>query len=194
MDNLEHANQRDRIVIIGMACRYPGANDYKEYWDNLVNGKNLIKEIPRMRWDTSRYYNENINTPNTSMSKWCGIVDEIETFDYKFFSISEREAKNMDPQQRLLLQETWHCIEDSAVLLKELQEKTTAVYVGTMAVDYRQEAVREGISTDSFACLGNYENMLANRISYIYNLHGKSVSINAAWFTVSSLSFAKTGV
>lgn len=123
MDNLEHANQRDRIVIIGMACRYPGANDYKEYWDNLVNGKNLIKEIPRMRWDTSRYYNENINTPNTSMSKWCGIVDEIETFDYKFFSISEREAKNMDPQQRLLLQETWHCIEDSAVLLKELQEK-----------------------------------------------------------------------
>lgn len=180
MDNLEHANQRDRIVIIGMACRYPGANDYKEYWDNLVNGKNLIKEIPRMRWDTSRYYNENINTPNTSMSKWCGIVDEIETFDYKFFSISEREAKNMDPQQRLLLQETWHCIEDSAVLLKELQEKTTAVYVGTMAVDYRQEAVREGISTDSFACLGNYENMLANRISYIYNLHGKSVSINAA--------------
>ena len=68
MDNLEHANQRDRIVIIGMACRYPGANDYKEYWDNLVNGKNLIKEIPRMRWDTSRYYNENFNTPNTSMS------------------------------------------------------------------------------------------------------------------------------
>lgn len=103
MDNLEHANQRDRIVIIGMACRYPGANDYKEYWDNLVNGKNLIKEIPRMRWDTSRYYNENINTPNTSMSKWCGIVDEIETFDYKFFSISEREAKNHGSSTKIVI-------------------------------------------------------------------------------------------
>jgi hypothetical protein len=111
------------IAIIGMACRFPGANNYNEFWENLKNGVNSIKEIPPERWDINKYYSPDINEPNKSISKWCGLVDDFDKFDNEFFNISPREAEHMDPQQRLLLEEAWLCIEDSGVSLKRLQEK-----------------------------------------------------------------------
>ncbi|MGA1867996.1 MAG: thioester reductase domain-containing protein [bacterium] len=168
------------IAIIGMACRFPGAHNYRQFADNLMQGINSVKEIPPSRWDIKKYYSPNFDEPNKSISKWCGLVDGIDKFDNHFFNISPREANNMDPQQRLLLEETWHCIEDSGVSLTLLQEKITSVYVGVMAVDYHQEASAPEVITDSYACLGNYECVLANRISYIFGLQGASISIDAA--------------
>ncbi|MEW6380987.1 MAG: polyketide synthase [bacterium] len=168
------------IAIIGIACRFPGAQDYREFADNLFKGVNSIREIPSSRWDTQKYYSPDFNKPNTSISKWCGLIDGIDQFDNQFFSISAREANYMDPQQRLLLEETWHCIEDSGVSLKNLQRKITSVYIGVMAIDYHQEASHPDIITDSYACLGNYECILANRISYAFGLQGASMSIDAA--------------
>ncbi len=136
------------IAIIGMACRFPGANNYNEFWENLKNGVNSIKEIPPERWDINKYYSPDINAPNKSVSKWCGLVDNFDKFDNEFFNISPREAEHMDPQQRLLLEEAWHCIEDSGVPLKRLQEKKTAVYVGAVTADYLQSASSSDILQD----------------------------------------------
>ncbi|MBF0443347.1 MAG: polyketide synthase, partial [Oligoflexales bacterium] len=168
------------IAIIGMACRFPDANDYNQFWDNLECGINSIKEIPKSRWDIDKYYSPDINEPNKSVSKWCGLLDNVDMFDNQFFNISPREANNMDPQQRILLEETWRCIEDSGVSLSILQSRKTSVYIGVMTSDYRQEAVAPNVDTDSYACLGNYECILANRLSYIFGFHGESIPINAA--------------
>ena len=111
------------IAIIGMACRFPGADDYRSFWRNLEQGVNSIREIPAKRWDIDEYYSPDMDVPNKSISKWCGLLDGVDRFDHRFFNISPREAGNMDPQQRLLLEETWHCIEDSGVLLTTLQRK-----------------------------------------------------------------------
>jgi acyl transferase domain-containing protein len=90
------------IAIIGMACRFPGAKDYHEFWNNLRKAVNSIAEIPPERWNLDEYYSPIIDDPNRSISKWCGLLDHIDHFDNRFFSISPREAQNMDPQQRLL--------------------------------------------------------------------------------------------
>ncbi len=172
--------KKQDIAIIGIACRFPGAKNYHEYWKNLVQGVNSIKEIPPERWSLDQFYSPTIDDPNKSVSKWCGLLDNIDQFDNRFFSISPREAKNMDPQQRLLLEETWHCIEDSCVSPKTLQEKKTSVYVGVMALDYYQEASASDVVIDSYAALGNYECILANRLSHTFGLQGESISINAA--------------
>lgn len=168
------------IAIIGVACRFPGASDYREFGDNLMQGINSIKEIPPSRWDSNEYYSPNFDEPNKSISKWCGLIDNIEKFDNHFFNISPREANNMDPQQRLLLEETWHCIENSGVSLSKLQKKITSVFVGVMATDYHQEASAPDVLVDSYACLGNYECVLANRISYVFGLQGPSIATDAA--------------
>ncbi|PEO82731.1 hypothetical protein CN558_22205 [Bacillus wiedmannii] len=176
MSNLKNKD----IAVVGIACRLPGANDYDQFWNNLSNGINSIREIPPERWDINKYYSKDITEPNKSVSKWCGVVEKVNEFDNRFFYISPREASNMDPQQRLLLEETWHCIEDSGVHLDLLQQKKTSVYIGAMTVDYRQEALEYESETDSYACLGNYESILANRLSYIFGFQGVSSSINAA--------------
>ncbi len=173
-----HTIPKQDIAIIGMACRFPGAKDYHAFWNNLINGVNSIREIPPERWDISTYYSPNKNKPNRSISKWCGLLDNIDQFDHRFFSISPREAKSMDPQQRLLLEETWHCIEDSGISIKVLQEKKTSIYVGVMAGDYHSKGSE--MITDSYTALGNYESILANRISYTFGFHGASLTINAA--------------
>ncbi|MGA1823080.1 MAG: SDR family NAD(P)-dependent oxidoreductase [bacterium] len=168
------------IAIIGMACRFPGARNYNEFADNLLKGINSIQEIPPSRWDIDTYYSPNFDEPNKSISKWCGLIDNIDKFDNHFFAISPREANNMDPQQRLLLEETWHCIEDSGISHNRLKDKITSVYVGVMATDYHHESSAPDVIVDSYAGLGNYDCILANRLSYFYGFRGQSEAINAA--------------
>lgn len=180
MSDKTNSNNKGDIAIIGMSCRFPGANNYDEFWENLKNGVNSIKEIPPERWDINKFYSPDINEPNKSISKWCGLVDDFDKFDNRFFKISPREAQAMDPQQRLLLEETWHCIEDSGVGTEKLQDKKTAVYIGVMAVDHYRNMAEQEAMVDAYSALGTYQGILANRISHTFGLTGPSQSIDAA--------------
>ncbi|MEH2166040.1 MAG: polyketide synthase [Nostoc sp.] len=94
----------DSIAIIGIACRFPGANNYHQFWRNLQQGINSITEIPSERWDIQKFYSTKPEEPNKSISKWGGFIEGIDQFDAQFFGISPREAQQMDPQQRLMLE------------------------------------------------------------------------------------------
>ncbi|MDM8537200.1 beta-ketoacyl synthase N-terminal-like domain-containing protein, partial [Desulfobacterales bacterium HSG17] len=168
------------IAIIGMACRFPGANNYNQFWENLKNGVNSIKEIPPERWDIGKYYSSDINAPNKSISKWCGLVDDFNKFDHRFFNISPREAMHMDPHQRLMLETTWRCIEDAGVPLNNLQRKKTSLYIGTTTIDFAQWSSEHSIAPDGYSVSGSYECMTANRISYVLGLSGTSSPVDAA--------------
>ncbi|MRN51861.1 beta-ketoacyl synthase N-terminal-like domain-containing protein [Paenibacillus monticola] len=167
------------IAIIGMAGRFPGAENYEQLWDNLTTGERYIQEIPADRWSQDLYYHPDKMQTGKSNSKWSGMIEDIYNFDHLFFNVSPKEAAAMDPQQRLLLQETWHCMEDAGVTLSQLQNGITAVYVGTMATDFAaQPTFAEG--DDRYRTTGSYESFLANRISYFYDLKGMSLPVNAA--------------
>jgi acyl transferase domain-containing protein len=58
------------FAIIGVACRFPDANNYQQYWQNLCEGINSVKEIPTERWDTQKYYSSDHQAPDKSVSKW----------------------------------------------------------------------------------------------------------------------------
>lgn len=165
------------IAIVGISCRFPGADDPFVFWQNLEHGVNSISEIKKERWSR-----ENLTEDDLLKNpiKWCGQINDFKCFDNQFFNISPREANNMDPQQRVLLEETWRCIEDSGIPLRELQKNKTSVMVGVMTVDYKQVAVMPEVNTDRYTCLGTFECILANRISHVFDLTGQSYSINAA--------------
>lgn len=171
---------RITVAIVGMACRFPDAKDHFEFWKNLKTGRNSIREIPYTRWDIDQYYSPDFDAPNRSVSKWGGLLQEIDQFDHGYFSISPREANNMDPHQRLLLEETVHCIEDAAIPLSSLREKRTSVFVGVTELDYYLEAAASGVLIDRYACFGNFPCFLANRISYALGLTGQSMSLDTA--------------
>ncbi len=88
---------KEPIAIIGMSCRFPQANDLKEYWDALANGKDCISKVPDHRWPSTD--SEEFREVQAGFLK-CP-VDE---FDGKFFNISPFELTHTDPQQRFLLE------------------------------------------------------------------------------------------
>lgn len=166
------------IAIVGMACRLPEARDYNEFWGNLINGKNSVKEI-EVHTEKETKLGENVSTMKVA-KKYCATLDDIDRFDNGFFNLSPREVVNMDPQQRILLEESWHCIEDSGISIKSLQSSPTSVFVGATGNDYELLTLTKGEAIDSYASLGSFQCMMSNRISHVFGLSGESITIDTA--------------
>src|SRR5215207_6005557 len=92
------------IAIIGVGCRFPGADSPDAFWDLLRNGADAVREVPPDRWDLDALYDKDPDAAGKIYTRWCGLLKEVDQFDPAFFGISPREAISMDPQQRLLLE------------------------------------------------------------------------------------------
>lgn len=162
-------NNEDEIVVVGMSCRFPGSDDVDEFWDNLKEGRNLVREIPLDRWDWRLYYDE-------SNTKLGGFINNVRSFDASFFGISPREAKLMDPQQRLILESVCSTIEDAGHKMSELKGSDMGVFIGTTGADYM--ALSNKI--DGYTLTGIARSVTANRISYLFDWHGPSEPVDTA--------------
>ena len=169
---------REAIAIVGMSGRYPGATDLKSYWDNLVKGRDAIREIPASRWDVSRYYDPAPLKKGKVYCKWMGMLDDIQEFDPLFFALSPKEAEWMDPQHRIFLQEAYKAFEDAGYHPKELNSRKCGVYLGIMSSEYAflQYQYQPGIS----GATGNSFSIAAARIAYFLNLKGPAIAIDTA--------------
>ena len=171
------------IAIIGMGCRFPGqANDPYQFWENLKSGKNCITETPSSRWNSENYFSEVKNKKAKMNTKWGGYIDGFDEFDPAFFGISPREADFIDPQQRKLLEVSWEAMEDGGLKPSTLGGKTIGVFVGGFTLDYKimQFTNPSFENLDSHTATGIMMTMLSNRISYIYNFNGPSMSVDTA--------------
>lgn len=172
--------QREPVAVIGFSARFPGADSYWEFWDNLVAEKSFVTDIPADRWDWKQYVRMEGKIKNrTVVHKGC-FLDSISSFDYRFFSISRREADNMDPQQRLLLEESWACLEDAGVCPSSLAGKKVGVFVAGYNTDFRDllERNQEIVAPHHLSGSGSFS--LANRLSFFYDLRGVSVTLDTA--------------
>ena len=168
------------IAIVGMACRFPGAGDYEQFWQNIRNGVDSVKDLNKERWNTRKYNQGIFPASDSGICCYDGLLDQIDQFDYSFFNISPREAKYMDPQHRLLLEESVHCVEDSGIPVSELQQKLTSVYVGLTGNDYDLLTLTQGEKVDNYASLGSFHCLASNRISHFLGLHGVSLTLDTA--------------
>ncbi len=167
------------IAVIGMGCRFPGANNYQQFWQNLEQGINSISEIPSQRWEVEKYYSPNPQE-GKSISKWGGFIEEIDFFDAQFFGISPREAQRMDPQQRLMLELTWSCIEDAGYAPSQLSGSSVGVFIGVCNYDYDLLQNGDHRHTDGHTGTGTWNCMIPNRISYFFNFRGPSIPVDTA--------------
>lgn len=165
------------IAIVGIAGQFPGAKNTDEFWENLKNGENQIKEITR--WDMSAIYNPNKNVPNKTYCKHGGLLDDIDKFDPLFFDLSPRQGEFMEPRQRMFLQEAWKALEDAGYSNKDLAGKKCGVFVGCEgSTHYFDNINKEQFNPHIF--LGDSNSALASRIAYFLDLKGPSVTIDTA--------------
>ena len=80
---------KEKVAIIGMGCVFPGALDFTEYWQNIVEGKNSIKEVEPEFWKLEEFYDPDPNVPDKSYCKMGGQSGPVE-FDTKEFGISPK--------------------------------------------------------------------------------------------------------
>src|SRR5262249_46472067 len=130
------ATLRRDIAIIGLAGRYPQADNLHEFWRNLQDGRDCITEVPPERWDHAAYYDPGQNRAGKSYSKWGGFIADVDRFDPLFFNISPKEAELLDPQERLFLQIAWQTIEDAGYTKERISGSRVGVFVGAMWGQY----------------------------------------------------------
>lgn len=170
------------IAIIGVAGRYPKADNIMEFWENLSNGVDCITEIPEERWEYALYFDEDKNKPGKMYTKWGGFINGVDQFDPLFFNISPREAELIEPQERLFLQCVYEAIEDAGYTRENLSmngasQNNVGVYVGVMYEEYQLYAAQEQDRGNMVAVNGTPAS-IANRVSYYCNFHGPSMSVD----------------
>ena len=89
---------REKVAIIGMGCVFPGAMDFTEYWQNIVEGKDSIKEVDPEFWKQEEFYNPDPSVPDVSYCKMGGQSGPIE-FDTKEFGISPNVMEHTAVEQ-----------------------------------------------------------------------------------------------
>lgn len=167
------------IAVIGIAGRYPGADDLATFWDNLSGGRCAVGEIPVDRWPATEQ-------DDRRGERRGAFLHDVDRFDSLLFRISPREAQTMDPQERLLLETAWTALEDAGATCARLEadavrvtETGVGVFAGAMHTPYQSlVADRWGRGQRPRGSSGGWA--LANRVSHCFGFSGPSIAVDSA--------------
>jgi amino acid adenylation domain-containing protein len=157
------------VAIIGLAGRYPLARNLKQFWANLISGRDCIAQMPAGRsqeWPGD--------------PPWGGYLEDVDQFDSLLFNIVPRDADLMDPQERLFLEVVWEALDDAGYPRTRLRERygsRVGVYVGSMYNEYPFFGVERSLRGEPVSSGAGLAD-IANRVSYFFDLRGPSMTVD----------------
>ncbi|KAF4980357.1 hypothetical protein FZEAL_3618 [Fusarium zealandicum] len=194
----------DDIAVVGIGLRFPGdASSPEELWKVLERGESQWSEFPKDRLNIDGYYHpggdrqgsisfrgahflkSNFASFDAPVSirfpphgSLCVITHLTYPLPLQFFSVAAEDAKAIDPQQRILLEASYEALENAGIRKEDIDGSDTAVYIGSFVKDYEQVCLRDPDWQPQYAATGNGIAIMANRISYFFNLHGPSMTLD----------------
>lgn len=174
------SHQNEPIAIIGNACRFPGdSTSPSKLWDLLKQPREVSRNIDRFQ--SAGFYNRDGHYHGASNVQHSYLLNEDpRLFDAQFFNIPPGEAESIDPQQRMILETVYDAVETSGLVLENLRGSNTAVYVGVMCDDYGNICYVDQESIPTYAATGTARSILSNRVSFIFDWRGPSMTIDTA--------------
>ncbi|GHH93576.1 hypothetical protein GCM10017779_40330 [Streptomyces capillispiralis] len=170
------AAPEDGIAVVGIAGRYPGADDITRFWENLKAGVESLGDVS-VRWERKDVVDPR-GGPARTYTSAGGLIDGVDEFDALFFQLAPSEAETMDPQQRLFLQTAYHAVQDAGHTPAGLG-RDVGVYVASMGPDYAVLSANAALEGGS-----RYPNsdlyQIANRVSYFMDFTGPSIAVDTA--------------
>jgi amino acid adenylation domain-containing protein len=164
---------REPIAIVGIGCRFPGAQDPEAFWKLLRDGVDGVRPFPAARWDAETL--KDLDTPRCG-----GFLEHVDEFDADFFGISPREAVFVDPQHRLVLELAWEALEDGGQVPGRWAGEPVGVFIGIATNDYAQLQAQGGGASDGYRITGCAASIAANRVSHSFDFRGPSLAIDTA--------------
>jgi acyl transferase domain-containing protein/thioesterase domain-containing protein/SAM-dependent methyltransferase/acyl carrier protein len=154
------------VAVVGMGCKFPGAASPNEFWELLKRERVMASKVPADRFPSDL---------------WGNFVEDVASFDHKFFGKSPREAAAMDPQQRLLLEVAYQAVESAGWFgspgNRPLDEKV-GCFIGCGSSDYSDNMA--GHEPGAFSILGALRGLLSGRVSHYFNWGGPSITYDTA--------------
>jgi 8-amino-7-oxononanoate synthase len=133
------------IAIVGMACRFPGAENASRYWKLIVEGRHRFAPPPADRWDHASFWSTSQRSVDRYYCPNGAFLDDIRSFAAMEFGIPPRRVEVMDPQQRLALEAAWHALEDAGYAAsiegveggRPIARKRVGTFVGLSVMEFR---------------------------------------------------------
>jgi len=182
----EYGSDDEPIAVIGLGCRFPGGpgegniEGTDAFWEFLTEGRSSVGEVPEQRWTWADDGTPEGGAALAGVTRWGSFLRDIDAFDAEFFEILPREATRMDPQQRLLLEVVQEALENAGIPADSLAETQTGVFAGASAGDYAHLSGGNLDQVDAWYSTGGAVSIIANRVSYYFDLRGPSVTIDTA--------------
>ena len=175
---------QEPIAIVGMACRFPGADGIPAFWRLLEGGVNAVQE-GEPGSGVGRIGRLFANAEVQSVAcRFGAYLDGLDQFDATFFRISPVEAQLLDPQQRLMLETCWRALEDAGMDPERLRGSRTGVYAGISNNEYRNLILEVSDTAEPAASLytvtGTSFNTAIGRVAFALGLEGPAMAVDTA--------------
>ena len=175
------------VAIVGMACRFPGADGLSAFWRLLEAGGNAVQEgVPGSGVGRVGAMFPD-DTGQIEACRFGAYLDDLDRFDPAFFRISPVEAQLLDPQQRLILETSWQALEDAGIDPELLKESRTGVYAGISNNDYRGLILEASENTGPaepaaslYAVTGTSLNTAIGRVAFALGFGGPAMAVDTA--------------
>ncbi|MFD5201679.1 amino acid adenylation domain-containing protein, partial [Streptomyces sp. NPDC058375] len=164
-------------AVIGMACRFPGADTPEDFWNLLIDGHDAIAPVPYGRWDDDAR-----DRQDAPRERWAGLLKDPAVFDAHYFGIGEDEARALDPQARLFLELAHEALERAGYAGPRRRGRRVGVFAAVGDSGYRE--VLDRASADGsplpHALTGNLPALIAARVSQSLDLDGPALAVDTA--------------
>ncbi|KAL7620421.1 hypothetical protein AAE478_009416 [Parahypoxylon ruwenzoriense] len=170
------------VAVIGMSCRFPGdATTPEKLWELCSKGRDAWSEWPKSKFNQDAFYHANPKRAGTFNARGGHFLNQgMGEFDTSFFNITPVEAKALDPQQRIQLESTYEALENAGISIEKIAGSDTGVYIGTSNHDYAHMLWKDPDNLPLYHAVGTSAAIMANRVSYFFDLRGPSVTIDTA--------------
>ncbi|CAH0052191.1 unnamed protein product [Clonostachys solani] len=175
-------NESMDIAVIGLSGRFPGdADNPAKLWDLVKHGRSAAGPVPESRFNSAGFYHPHGDRAGTSNTQGGFFLSQdVGVFDAGFFSITPAEAAGMDPAQRILLELAYEGLENAGLTIRCVDGADISCFIGACQRDYWDIQTRDIDSSARYTATGTGPALVANRVSWFFNLRGQSVTVDTA--------------